>query len=279
MSATRARVVAGGVGMGPIMSNAEDARRPRRPATLPADRGRPAPRRPALPRRPACAARTPRPEGRRGAAGPPDDWGGETGMIDAERLDRHLPRDPGRHRCFLSGPPAMMELVGARLRACDVPPPSTSSTSASTWSEGAGVRNRYANRIALGMAVLLALAALLFALAARGAGDPVACRTGDRRRCRRSRSASPGDQGVHQVPVRPRSATGPPDVGDQPGGRREQERAQRHHRAAELIRPGQGEVEGDQPPGDAVATTLAACAAARPWPGERPPPGSCPVEP
>lgn len=53
---------------------------------------------------------------------PPPGWEGESGLVDADLLDRHLPTPPGRHRYFLCGPEPMTEAVGALLLARDVAP-------------------------------------------------------------------------------------------------------------------------------------------------------------
>jgi predicted ferric reductase len=54
-------------------------------------------------------------------AEPSDDWDGETGLIDAELLDRHLPEDDGDIDYFVCGPPPMMDQVEADLEARGVP--------------------------------------------------------------------------------------------------------------------------------------------------------------
>ncbi len=46
---------------------------------------------------------------------PPDDWQGESGMITAELLQRHLPRELILRNSFICGPPPMMDAVQKAL--------------------------------------------------------------------------------------------------------------------------------------------------------------------
>lgn len=48
---------------------------------------------------------------------PSDDWDGETGLIDAEFLDRHLPQDAEDIDYFVCGPTPMLDQVEAALEA------------------------------------------------------------------------------------------------------------------------------------------------------------------
>jgi predicted ferric reductase len=50
-------------------------------------------------------------------ARPPDQWDGETGYVDADTLDRHLPKDAPDIDYFVCGPPPMMDSVEAALSA------------------------------------------------------------------------------------------------------------------------------------------------------------------
>jgi predicted ferric reductase len=50
-----------------------------------------------------------------------EDWTGETGRIDAERLDRYLPADRDRLQYFICGPPAMMDAVEDALAQLRIP--------------------------------------------------------------------------------------------------------------------------------------------------------------
>lgn len=52
---------------------------------------------------------------------PPDDWQGETGYIDREVLQRHLPEDFREFACFICGPEAMLDSVEPILRDLGVP--------------------------------------------------------------------------------------------------------------------------------------------------------------
>ncbi|HET9860220.1 MAG TPA: ferredoxin reductase family protein [Nocardioidaceae bacterium] len=52
---------------------------------------------------------------------PPEDWDGEQGRIDAELLDRCLPRHSKQHDYFLCGPPPMVIAVGKQLRDRGIP--------------------------------------------------------------------------------------------------------------------------------------------------------------
>lgn len=47
---------------------------------------------------------------------PPEDWDGEAGLIDADLLDRHLPKEDGEIDYFVCGPPPMMNQVESALR-------------------------------------------------------------------------------------------------------------------------------------------------------------------
>ena len=47
---------------------------------------------------------------------PPADWDGETGLINGEVLDRHLPARPERRQYFICGPDPMMDAVERSLR-------------------------------------------------------------------------------------------------------------------------------------------------------------------
>ncbi|XSG85471.1 MAG: ferredoxin reductase family protein [Methylohalobius sp. ZOD2] len=51
---------------------------------------------------------------------PSDEWEGETGYVDADLLDRHLPEDDGAIEYFLCGPSPMMNIVEPELIARDV---------------------------------------------------------------------------------------------------------------------------------------------------------------
>jgi 3-phenylpropionate/trans-cinnamate dioxygenase ferredoxin reductase subunit len=53
---------------------------------------------------------------------PPKEWGGETGRIDTELLERCLPRHYRHHDYFLCGPPPMVVAVGQQLRENGIPP-------------------------------------------------------------------------------------------------------------------------------------------------------------
>jgi predicted ferric reductase len=46
---------------------------------------------------------------------PPEGWTGETGFVTCEIIERHLPEPTERIRCFLCGPPPMMEAVTREL--------------------------------------------------------------------------------------------------------------------------------------------------------------------
>ncbi len=52
---------------------------------------------------------------------PPEDWSGETGFVDAQMLNRHLPEYPRRHQYFLCGPFPMLISVEQALLQVDVP--------------------------------------------------------------------------------------------------------------------------------------------------------------
>ena len=54
---------------------------------------------------------------------PGPDWEGETGRIDTDVLDRHLPSDRAAHKYFVCGPPPMMDAVEKALRHTGVPWP------------------------------------------------------------------------------------------------------------------------------------------------------------
>lgn len=46
---------------------------------------------------------------------PPEDWQGETGMINGEVLEKHLPKELIQRNFFICGPPPMMDAVHALL--------------------------------------------------------------------------------------------------------------------------------------------------------------------
>jgi predicted ferric reductase len=50
-------------------------------------------------------------------ADPPEDWQGESGYVDADLLDRHLPEDAPDIDYFTCGPPPMMDAVEKALKA------------------------------------------------------------------------------------------------------------------------------------------------------------------
>lgn len=52
---------------------------------------------------------------------PPDGWDGETGYIDREVLQRHLPPDFRDYACFICGPEALLDSVEPTLRDLGVP--------------------------------------------------------------------------------------------------------------------------------------------------------------
>lgn len=52
---------------------------------------------------------------------PPPDWGGESGFVDGDLLDRRLPREDFPRQFFLCGPPPMMASVHAALLERGVP--------------------------------------------------------------------------------------------------------------------------------------------------------------
>ena len=52
---------------------------------------------------------------------PPDDWDGETGYVDSELIERHMPEYPRRHEYFLCGPFPMLVNVEQALLSVDVP--------------------------------------------------------------------------------------------------------------------------------------------------------------
>ena len=52
---------------------------------------------------------------------PPEHWGGETGRINPELLERVLPRHYRHHDYFLCGPPPMVVAVGRQLRERGIP--------------------------------------------------------------------------------------------------------------------------------------------------------------
>ncbi|MDQ2076759.1 ferredoxin reductase family protein [Marinimicrobium sp. ABcell2] len=47
---------------------------------------------------------------------PPEDWDGESGLIDADLLNKYLPDDDGKIDYFVCGPPPMMNQVESSLR-------------------------------------------------------------------------------------------------------------------------------------------------------------------
>jgi predicted ferric reductase len=47
---------------------------------------------------------------------PPEGWEGESGYVDAELLERHIPSDWTLPDYFLCGPPPMMDAVEEELR-------------------------------------------------------------------------------------------------------------------------------------------------------------------
>ncbi len=51
---------------------------------------------------------------------PPDDWEGESGLIDLEMIRRHLPERPDRWEYFLCGPGPMMTIAEESLRKLGV---------------------------------------------------------------------------------------------------------------------------------------------------------------
>ncbi|MFU8840091.1 MAG: ferric reductase-like transmembrane domain-containing protein [Nitriliruptoraceae bacterium] len=52
---------------------------------------------------------------------PPEDWPGETGVVDADLLERWLPARPARYAYFVCGPPAMMDAVEPLLLDAGIP--------------------------------------------------------------------------------------------------------------------------------------------------------------
>lgn len=54
-------------------------------------------------------------------AEPSDDWDGERGYVDAELLRRQAVDGPGRLQCFVCGPPPMMDATIEALRTLGVP--------------------------------------------------------------------------------------------------------------------------------------------------------------
>lgn len=52
---------------------------------------------------------------------PPEDWQGESGMINEEVLKRHLPEELIQRKFFVCGPPPMMDAVHSLLTAHGVP--------------------------------------------------------------------------------------------------------------------------------------------------------------
>ena len=52
---------------------------------------------------------------------PPDGWTGERGFIDAELLERHLPRPYADHEYFICGPGVMMDAIEQALEELKVP--------------------------------------------------------------------------------------------------------------------------------------------------------------
>jgi predicted ferric reductase len=52
---------------------------------------------------------------------PPDHWEGETGYIDEELLDRHLPQDREKYEYFICGPGPLLDLIEPILRKMKVP--------------------------------------------------------------------------------------------------------------------------------------------------------------
>jgi predicted ferric reductase len=51
---------------------------------------------------------------------PPEDWEGESGFVDGDLLDRHLPREQFTRVFFICGPAPMMDAVHSALRERDV---------------------------------------------------------------------------------------------------------------------------------------------------------------
>lgn len=52
---------------------------------------------------------------------PPDDWEGESGYLDGDMLERHLPREARDYQCFLCGPTPMTDAAREHLTAMGVP--------------------------------------------------------------------------------------------------------------------------------------------------------------
>jgi predicted ferric reductase len=52
---------------------------------------------------------------------PEDGWDGETGFIDADKLQKHLPKDYKHRHFFVCGPPPMMDAVHDALHDLEVP--------------------------------------------------------------------------------------------------------------------------------------------------------------
>jgi len=52
---------------------------------------------------------------------PPDDWDGETGLVDAELLERHTPRDRAEYDTFICGPEPLMNTAEGAMRELGVP--------------------------------------------------------------------------------------------------------------------------------------------------------------
>jgi ferredoxin-NADP reductase len=46
---------------------------------------------------------------------PPEGWEGETGLLDRELLERHLPEDREAYEYFICGPKPMMDIAEASL--------------------------------------------------------------------------------------------------------------------------------------------------------------------
>lgn len=51
---------------------------------------------------------------------PPDDWEGETGIIDQEFLEKYLPKNKHEYRYFICGPEPMMDITELALRDLNV---------------------------------------------------------------------------------------------------------------------------------------------------------------
>jgi predicted ferric reductase len=52
---------------------------------------------------------------------PPEDWSGETGYVDKELLERHIPKRRGTRQYFICASPKMMDQVEAALHQLEVP--------------------------------------------------------------------------------------------------------------------------------------------------------------